>query len=513
MNRLSTSLSHWSGHAINLDDWDITSQWLVYALLAVGTLFWRWTRSSHKLKVPLVLAEEMRSAKARALEYCYRPRELMWRGYTQYSDQIFGMNTNDGVKLVLPTRFLDELKSHPHLSFKASIDNDMQVEYTRFGGPPEYVINAIKSKMTPSLPLFIPIVHEILQRKLSSEFGLYKDWTSVQVHDRVLKLIGTANARVFHCTKVTEIDEWIDCTTGYVISTFDAIKKLKAWPPYLRPIIFRAFLPERKLIQDQWYGARRYIADSIREKQARQGGPLEDPPSMFDHLTSGKNEHLATNLDEQVLYQMTLVAVGTVTTFASVTQCLYDLAAYPEYIPMLREEMEQAPRDPQGHFSKESLASMMKLDSFIKESQRISAPDLSTFQRAATADLTLSDGTFIPKGTKIECATSSIHMDPVHYENPNQFDGLRYYRARQVSGEENKHMYVSVGKHDLSFGYGRHACPGRFLGHVNIKLLMAEIILHYDIKNLPGQTRPKNDEFEAIVSPDPVHAILMKSRH
>lgn len=28
-----------------------------------------------------------------------------------------------GVKLVLPARLIDDLKSHPHLSFKVSIDN------------------------------------------------------------------------------------------------------------------------------------------------------------------------------------------------------------------------------------------------------------------------------------------------------------------------------------------------------------------------------------------------------
>lgn len=70
---------------------------------------------------------------------------------------------------------------------------------------------------------------------------------------------------------------------------------------------------------------------------------------------------------------------------------------------------------------------------------------------------------------------------------------------RQRAGEENKHLYVSVGKNDLSFGYGRHACPGRYLGHLNIKLVLAEILLRYDIKLPAGKGRPHNDEFEAIV--------------
>ena len=114
--------------------------------------------------------------------------------------------------------------------------------------------------------------------------------------------------------------------------------------------------------------------------------------------------------------------------------------------------------------------------------------------------MTLPDGTFIPKGVKLEVNTASIHTDPEHYENPHEFDGLRYYRMRQREGEEMKHLYYSVGKNDLSFGYGRHACPGRYLGHLNIKLILSELLMNYDLKLPPGETRPKNSDFEALVS-------------
>lgn len=96
-------------------------------------------------------------------------------------------------------------------------------------------------------------------------------------------------------------------------------------------------------------------------------------------------------------------------------------------------------------------------------------------------------------------------MDSIHYENPHQFDGLRFYRMRQRPGEENKHLYYSVGKNDLSFGYGRHACPGRYLGHLNIKLILAELLTRYDLKMVPGLSRAKSFDFEALVShPNPL---------
>ncbi|KAK6371589.1 hypothetical protein LTS17_008840 [Exophiala oligosperma] len=387
----------------------------------------------------------------------------------------------------------------------------MQKDYTFFGGAPDNVINAIKGKFNPSLGALTPVMHDIVIQNREQTIGVFQDWTPVKIHDRILKLVGYTNARVFHGTAASRSEEWVDASTGYVLSTFDCIRALKAWPPYLRPFVHR-FIPERAAINDQWRRARPFVVDSLNRKKASGGKFLEQPGSMLDYMTSGKNEDIAYDVEKQLLYQMTLVAVGTVTTFASIVQVLYDLADHPEYIPILREEVQNAERDKDGFLTRDAVFEMKKLDSFIKESQRLHAPDLSTFQRAATSDITLSNGLFIPKGTKLEAPTAAIQVDEKIYSSPEEFDGLRFYRDRQNPGEENKHLYVSVGLNDLSFGFGRHACPGRFLGHINIKLIVSEILLHYDVKLGEGHKRPADQEFEAIISPAPDGEIMMRSR-
>jgi cytochrome P450 len=69
----------------------------------------------------------------------------------------------------------------------------------------------------------------------------------------------------------------------------------------------------------------------------------------------------------------------------------------------------------------------------------------------------------------------------------------------QIRGEENKHLFVSVGEKNLAFGYGRHICPGRYVAHIIIMLMMAEVLLNYDVKNHEGQGRPKNVEVGPMV--------------
>ena len=73
------------------------------------------------------------------------------------------------------------------------------------------------------------------------------------------------------------------------------------------------------------------------------------------------------------------------TTSMAVTAAIYDLATYPEYIAPLREEIQKA-LDEDGHdidddgflrLKMSSMPKLWKLDSFLKESQRLTPPALS----------------------------------------------------------------------------------------------------------------------------------------
>lgn len=118
----------------------------------------------------------------------------------------------------------------------------------------------------------------------------------------------------------------------------------------------------------------------------------------------------------------------------------------------------------------------------------------------ALRPLTLKNGLHIPKATKMEIATAAIHSDETHFYDAQTFDGLRFYKMRQrYADEESKHQYISTGKSDLAWGYGRHACPGRFLADIEIKLVLTEFLMRFEVKNPVGQPRHANIEFETSV--------------
>jgi len=141
----------------------------------------------------------------------------------------------------------------------------------------------------------------------------------------------------------------------------------------------------------------------------------------------------------------------------------------------------------------------------------------ASFERKVLKTFALSNGQVIPAGVTIEASSYGVTRDAAVFPDPEKFDGLRFYRLRDRSetapngaGEKAKaaavpaaahNQFVSVSPSSLTFGYGRHACPGRFFAANEIKMVMARMILKYDIRNVDGSTdRYPNFEISNTVS-------------
>ncbi|KAF6813110.1 cytochrome p450 [Colletotrichum sojae] len=495
----------------SLFSWHHASSTIILLILASGLLGALTQLTTKRLKVPIPLSEEIPDALSRKRSYVSKSRQLLDKYYQKFKNRPFGIDTMDGVKLVLPLECLDELKSHPALSFKASIDNDALIEYTGIGGVEVWGAHQILSKMNPTLGAYIPVFQDYIKEGLPRLIGRPTEWTPVNTNDAMLELVAIMSARIMHSEEAARDPTWIKLSTHFVHTCIDYATALKNWPPALRPIAC-FFLPVRKELNRQWAEGREIIARSLARKKALGGAPLENPPTMLDHLTSGQHAEKLDDLELQLTLQMTLAVASIHTTSSTVTQVLYDLAALPEFTEELRQEVIQVKERNGGVLTKQALAETKKLDSWMKESLRMNAPDLTTFQRMATRPLTLKDGTYIPAGTKMELPTSAINFEPAIYPSPETFDGMRSYRQRQEEGSEHKHSFVSVSRNELGWGFGRHACPGRFLSDVEIKLMMAEFLVNYEIKNPKGHPRYKNIEAGVNVLPDPTKEVMVRVR-
>lgn len=105
-----------------------------------------------------------------------------------------------------------------------------------------------------------------------------------------------------------------------------------------------------------------------------------------------------------------------------------------------------------------------------------------------------------------------INNDDEYFPDHDKFDALRFYKLRQAKTEQETgtkqaevvalNQFVSVGgPTSLTFGFGRHACPGRFFAVNEIKMIMATTLANYDIEMVEGSTeRYKNLDFGSVVS-------------
>ena len=102
-------------------------------------------------------------------------------------------------------------------------------------------------------------------------------------------------------------------------------------------------------------------------------------------------------------------------------------------------------------------------------------------RRTTTADVTLSDGTFIPRNT-MTLTMSDQFRDPEIYSDPDKFQFDRFYNMRQIPGKENHAQFVTTSPQHMGFSHGQHSCPGRFFAANETKILLCHLLLKYDIR-------------------------------
>jgi cytochrome P450 len=136
-----------------------------------------------------------------------------------------------------------------------------------------------------------------------------------------------------------------------------------------------------------------------------------------------------------------------------------------------------------------------------------------TFGRLIHHDLQLQDGIVIPRGTLIGIPAHAVAQDPRLFPGP--FSGFRFVPHAVGVGSQKPQpaQFVTTNASNLSWGYGKHACSGRFFAANEIKILIAHFIVHFDFKFGGGRKeRPRNLDFELQSMADPTVEILVRRR-
>lgn len=216
----------------------------------------------------------------------------------------------------------------------------------------------------------------------------------------------------------------------------------------------------------------------------------------------------------------------TILYYKTFTHAFFSLLSRPQDYETVRREVAQCISE-EG-WTKTAMDNMRFLDSFMKESQRFDALGTSAFDttievsilmtthvaiglRVAVEDCSLS-GAFIPKGTTIGANMLNAHFDSGAWgDSAYDFDSYRFIKLEEEQGRRIQLPTSTINT--MTFGYGKHACPGRFFAAQEMKLLMAHFLHHYDLKlETKNGERPRNFWFGMGNVPNGTARVLMRRR-
>ena len=205
----------------------------------------------------------------------------------------------------------------------------------------------------------------------------HTEWTPLAVHPVFLQIVGRTSARIFVGSPLCREPLWLETSIDFARCVFLGSSYLKVVPWLIRPIA-GLISPHMHRIRRHHKNARALlIPEILRRRQLGAQSPdwkTGKPNDMLQWLedaSSGDDSRPERIVDRQL--GMSFAAIHTTTNH--ITNVLYDLAArWDEYGPELRAEVEECLAESGGAWKKTTLTKMSKMDSFMRESQRMHPP-------------------------------------------------------------------------------------------------------------------------------------------
>ncbi|KAK2052047.1 cytochrome P450 family protein [Colletotrichum caudatum] len=180
------------------------------------------------------------------------------------------------------------------------------------------------------------------------------------------------------------------------------------------------------------------------------------------------------------VYAETLDNVGAAqaTVTVALTYVLWNIARSSDWQDRIRKELIQLPCEEDGFPSFASINDAPILEACVKESYRLNPLSSGRAERVVPVGKEY-DGVFVPAGTVVSTSTVAIQHQPSVFPSPQVYNPGRWLEA---SPERLRVMHA----HYMPFGYGARVCLGKPFATVEVKLLVAFLMLRYSISEEPA---------------------------
>ncbi|KAI0676145.1 cytochrome P450 [Trametes maxima] len=450
----------------------------------------------------------------------FRPPEeflqILEDGYRRHHGSAFKiLFRHRWMVVVSVSEMIDDFVKRPdeELSAMAANRETLQMERTLGLGTVEdpYHNDIVREKLTRSLPVLFPDIFEEITLAVPAYIPAdEKLWHPVDVMRVTQQLIARVSNRAFVGDSACRMQEYLDLTIAFAGHMIQDATILNLFPSALRcvvaPLARHALSDRRRVIK--------CLQPLIDERQGnlRKYGSSWDkkPMDMLQWLIEAAESRGDTSYDAIVQRLMAGNFAAIHTTSIALAHVLYYLAQYPDCLASIREEVQRVVEE--DGWTKRGIDNMWKLDSLLKESQRLNAVTAVGMHRQAMQDVTFRNGMVIPSGTIVCAASYPTHHDSAIYANAEGFDPFRFARMREEDATGARHLFVNASTEYMPFGYGKHACPGRYFAASELKAVIGYTALHYDLKLPEDAEKPNNVYFGLSMFPSLDGKLLFKKR-
>ncbi|CAD8198391.1 unnamed protein product [Paramecium octaurelia] len=225
------------------------------------------------------------------------------------------------------------------------------------------------------------------------------------------------------------------------------------------------------------------IISNRKSKIEKEGRKWENGDFLDVYLNK-----LSNSKDTQESYQyqtediisqfITLFLAGTETTGALVSNSLLFLSENTSYLEDLRNEAKSALVD--GQVTADTLKKLVQLECFLKEVMRLKPSVVHPIVRQAKSDIQIKDF-FIKKDSYILLGSFLANINSNHYEKPLEFNPKRWLQPKPIQ--------IDNGFVNIPFAAGGRNCIGQHMAMIEARIILAHVILNYDIIKNPELTK------------------------
>ncbi|KAK1834891.1 cytochrome P450 [Podospora conica] len=468
-----------------------------------------------------------------------------WRNATSFKETILEAErkfpdqavvlpiAGSGDMVMLPRSEIQFVVDQPDavLCMHTQVLDSLQADYVF--ADPSLVRNPLHHKLitttlTNQIGNLVPDVAEETAFSFEKEWGSDTEFTEICLYETMCRVIGSVTNRVFVGKPSCRDPELLRLGMKYAKFVPTTGQFLRLVPKPLRTIVGPiASIPAHICTRQFEAVLRPEIQRRLADYDARQRDPEDKSlaPVPNDFLQWCLQQAKETG-DPSMWTTATLASRVLLLNFAaihtsafSITSAILDLVfSKQEYVDELRVEIEQVLAEHGGEWNKRALAKMVKLDSVMRESSRLNSFVTVGLSRRVVAPggVTTPSGVQVPQGATVVVPSYTVMQDGDVYPDPHEFKPFRF--AEQRSDESVEYIkraaksFATTSNDYLAFGHGRGACPGRFFAANELKLMLAHMVLSYDLEIKGPGGRPRNTWFGLIRIPPMAATIRIKRR-